>query len=61
MPWPLQYLSHIVPAKWYIAAIKKLMIEGLPVRFVVKELAILLAMALLLIGVSLKKFKNRLA
>ena len=61
MPWPLQYISHIVPAKWYIAAIKKLMIEGLPVRFVVKELVILLVMALFLIGVSLKNFKNRLA
>jgi len=61
MPWPLQYISHIVPAKWYIAAIKKLMIEGLPVRFVVKELAILLVMALFLIGVSLKNFKNRLS
>jgi len=60
MPWPLQVLSHIVPAKWYIAAIKKLMIEGLPVRFVVKELGILMAMALFLIGVSLKNFKNRL-
>jgi len=61
MPWPLQYLSHIVPAKWYIAAIKKLMIEGLPVRFVVQEMCILLAMSLFLIGVSLKKFNNRLA
>ena len=61
MPWPLQYLSHIVPAKWYITAIKKMMIEGLPVRYVVKELGILLAMALLLISISLKNFKNRLA
>jgi ABC-2 type transport system permease protein len=61
MPLPLQYISHIVPAKWYIAAIKKLMIEGLPVRFVVREFGILCVMALFLIGVSLKKFKNRLA
>jgi ABC-2 type transport system permease protein len=61
MPWPLQYISHIVPAKWYIAAVKKLMIEGLPVRFVAKELGILLAMALFLVSVSLKNFKNRLA
>lgn len=61
MPWTLQLLSHIVPAKWYIAAIKKLMIEGLPVGYVMKELGILLVMTLLLIGVSLKKFKNRLA
>jgi ABC-2 type transport system permease protein len=60
MPWPLQYVSHIVPAKWYIAAIKKMMIEGLPVRFVVKEIGVLLVMAVFLIVVSLKKFKNRL-
>jgi ABC-2 type transport system permease protein len=61
MPLPLQYISHIVPAKWFIAAIKKLMIEGLPVGFVVKEFGILLVMTLFLVGVSLKKFKNRLA
>jgi len=60
MPWPLQYISHIVPAKWYISAIKKLMIEGLPFRFVMKEFGILLVMTVFLIGVSLKKFKNRL-
>jgi ABC-2 type transport system permease protein len=61
MPWPLQYLSHIVPAKWYIAAIKKLMIEGLPFRYVLKELGVLLSMALFLISISLKNFKNRLS
>ncbi len=61
MPRILQVISHIVPAKWYITAVKKLMIEGLPVVFVVKEFGILLFMSVFLIGVSLKKFNNRLA
>jgi ABC-2 type transport system permease protein len=60
MPEVLQWLSYIVPAHWYIAAVKKLMIEGLSFSFVIKEFLILSAMALLLIGVSLKKFKYRL-
>ncbi|MDR0394909.1 MAG: ABC transporter permease [Tannerella sp.] len=60
MPDVLQWLSCIVPARWYIAAVKKLMIEGLSFSFAVKEFLILSAMTLLLIGVSLKKFKYRL-
>ena len=60
MPILLQWISNIVPAKWYIAAVKKLMIEGLSFIYVVKELVILCVMSLFLIGVSLKKFKYRL-
>jgi ABC-2 type transport system permease protein len=60
MPDVLQWFSCIVPARWYIAAVKKLMIEGLSFSFAVKEFLILSAMALLLIGVSLKNFKYRL-
>ena len=60
MPKILQWISHIVPAKWYIGAVKKLMIEGLSFSYVMKECAILCATALFLIVVSLKKFKYRL-
>ncbi|MDR1600886.1 MAG: ABC transporter permease [Tannerella sp.] len=60
MPQILQTLSCIIPARWYIAAIRKLMIEGLPVDSVAAELAVLAAMALALTAASLKKFKNRL-
>jgi ABC-2 type transport system permease protein len=60
MPGILRWLSHIVPAYWYIAAVKKLMIEGLSASYALKEFSVLLAMALFLIKVSLKKFKYRL-
>jgi ABC-2 type transport system permease protein len=57
---PLQWLSSIIPARWFIAAVKKIMIEGLSISYAMKELAILLAMAFVLITISLKKFKHRL-
>lgn len=60
MPEPLQYFSSILPARWYIAAIRKLMIQGVDVVFVLKEVIILIIMAVVLIGASLKKFKIRL-
>ncbi|MDR2385665.1 MAG: ABC transporter permease [Tannerella sp.] len=60
MPAVLQYLSCIIPARWYIVGVKKLMIEGLPASYVVEEFVILLVMALFLMTVSLKNCKNRL-
>ena len=60
MPIPLQGVSNIIPARWYISAVRKLMIEGLSINYVTKELFILLGMTLFLTVIALKKFKNRL-
>jgi ABC-2 type transport system permease protein len=61
MPGVLQGLSCVVPARWYIEAVKKVMIQGVEVRFVLREIAILSGMALVFATVSLKKFKKRLS
>lgn len=60
MPWFLQILSNLIPARWYILANKKVMIKGLGFDSIRTELLILGSMAILLIAVSLRKFKNRL-
>lgn len=60
MPAILQWFSSIMPARWYIEAIRKLMIQGVDGIYVMKEFTILLIMILFLLGVSLKKFKIRL-
>ncbi len=60
MPKLLQWLSAVVPARWYIDAVKKLMIQGVDGIFVLKNFAILFFMAFVLIFVSLKRFKTRL-
>ena len=60
MPAPLQWLSCIIPARWYVALVRKLMIEGVPLSYVWQEVLILLLMAVILIGITTKKFKNRL-
>ena len=60
MPLPLQWFSAIIPARWFIAAIRKLMVMGVGLQMVGHELLILTAMSLLILGIALKKFKTRL-
>jgi ABC-2 type transport system permease protein len=60
MPMFLQVFSQVIPAKWYISAVKKIMIKGLGVTSIIRELLVLMVMAVVLITVSLKKFKIRL-
>ena len=45
MPLVLQGISAILPARWYIQAVRKLMIEGVDVTLVMQEIGILALMA----------------
>ena len=49
-----------IPARWYIQAVRKVMIEGLGFGAVWPEVLVLSGMAALLVALSLKKFKVRL-
>ncbi len=60
MPRVLQWVSCIVPARWYIDAMRKLMIEQLPAGGVLDDVAIMTAMALLIIVIAVKKFNDKL-
>ncbi len=60
MPTILQWLSAIVPPRYYIEAMRKLMIMGVGLGEVMREITILSGMTLLLLVISLAKFKIRL-
>lgn len=60
MPDILQWISCAMPARWFISAIKKLMIMGVPWQMAIKEISIMAAMTLLILGTALVKFKTRL-
>ena len=53
-------VSNIVPARWYIDATRKMMIQGVPLVAVWTDFVILLGMTVILIIVSLKKFNDKL-
>ena len=60
MPAVLQWLSAVIPPRYYIEAMRKLMIMGVGFADVAREVAILSLMTAALLAVSLKKFKVRL-
>jgi ABC-2 type transport system permease protein len=61
MPYPLQLISNLVPAKWFYIIIKAIMIKGLGFAAIWKETLILAGFTVVLLAVSLKSFKIRLA
>jgi ABC-2 type transport system permease protein len=60
MPTILQWISAIIPPRYYIQAMRKLMIMGVGIQEVWQEVVILIGMTTLLLIISLKKFKVRL-
>ena len=60
MPEILQYVSLVIPARWYISALRKLMIMGVSVTVIWKEVCVLTGMVAILFTVSVIKFKKRL-
>jgi ABC-2 type transport system permease protein len=60
MPQVLQWIAAVVPPRYYIDAMRKLMIMGVGISDVMKEVIILVSMTALLLTIALKKFKVRL-
>jgi ABC-2 type transport system permease protein len=61
MPLPLRTISNLVPAKWFYFIVKAVMIKGLGVSAIWKEILILFGMLVFLISMAIRKFKIRLA
>lgn len=60
LPEFFRILSNIVPARWYIDAMRKMMIQGVSVISVWQDCLVLLGMTVVLFAVSFKLFKNKL-
>lgn len=60
MPDILQYISAIMPPRYYISAMRKLMIMGVGIDKVMHEVLVLSLMATVLLSAALLKFRNRL-
>lgn len=60
MPRILQYVSAIIPTRYYTSAMRKLMIMGVSIKEVYHEIAILVGMLVVLLSLSLAKFNKRL-
>jgi ABC-2 type transport system permease protein len=60
MPEVLQWISYIVPAKYFIVIVKSIMLKGTGMAFIWKETLVLVFMLLVFVGSSVRRFKTRL-
>jgi ABC-2 type transport system permease protein len=60
MPKIYDYVSSIMPPRYFIVIIKNIMIKGTGLMYIWKETLILIIMTLVFTGLSVRKFKIRL-
>jgi ABC-2 type transport system permease protein len=60
MPKIYDYISSVLPPRYFIVIIKNIMIKGTGLMYIWKETLVLIAMIMFFMGLSVKKFKIRL-
>ncbi len=60
MPAFLQWVSAIVPARWYIEACRMVMIQGSPIGLILPQMGVLALMTAVYVALCLINFKTRL-
>ncbi|MEZ4899682.1 MAG: ABC transporter permease [Saprospiraceae bacterium] len=60
MPWILRAISHIVPARWFYTITQSILLKGVSLFTLWKELLILVGMALFFLVISIRRFRLRL-
>ncbi len=60
MHWIYNYVSMVVPPRYFIVIIKSIMIKGTGLMFIWKETLVILLMTTLFIIISIRKFRLRL-
>jgi len=60
MPRPLQWISIVVPARWFVFIARGIMLKGVGLVYLWRETLVLAAMTLLLLVASARSFKVRL-
>jgi ABC-2 type transport system permease protein len=60
MPRPLQWISVVVPARWFVFIARGIMLKGVGLVYLWRETLVLAAMTVVLLAASARSFKVRL-
>jgi ABC-2 type transport system permease protein len=60
MPVPVQVITHIVPARYFVALVKGIHLRGVGLETLWRDALLLAAFAVLVTGLAVAKFKKRL-
>jgi ABC-2 type transport system permease protein len=60
MPRPLQAITHVVQARYYVEVLKNIFLKASPPQYLLGELAFLVAFAVIVFAVALRKFEKKI-
>lgn len=60
MPLPVEILTHIVPARYFIAILKSIYLKGLGLSMLWVDVLLLTVFAVVMVSVSVRRFQKRL-
>jgi ABC-2 type transport system permease protein len=60
MPAPLQWISYVIPGRWFVTIARGIMLKGIGFDYVWRETLYLAAMAAVLLAASVRSFHERL-
>ena len=60
LPRLLQWISNVVPARWFVLIARGIMLKGVGLEYLWRETLILLAMSVVLLALSVRSFHVRL-
>jgi ABC-2 type transport system permease protein len=61
MPAPLQAVTYIIPARWFIVIARGIMLKGVGLAYLWRETLVLVAMMLVMMTLAIRSFKPRIA
>lgn len=60
MPKIIQWISAAIPARWFVSAMRKLMVQELPITYILTEIKVLGLMTIVILALAIRKFnRNR--
>lgn len=59
MPDPLQVLTHLIPARYFVAMLKGIFLKGSSLSFLLFDTVLLLAFGLVVFGLALRMFRKQ--
>ena len=60
MPRPLQVLSHVIPARWFVAIARGIMLKGVGLEYLWQETLVMAGMTAAFLAIAVRSFRVRL-
>ena len=60
MPGPLQLLSNVIPARWFVVITRGIMLKGVGLAYLWQETLVLVAMTTVFLTIAVRSFRIRL-